>query len=142
ARAVGEVGGLLDRQRIHIGPEADRAGRSAGPQPADDPGAANAAKNLTAELREPLRNHFGSPLLLEAELGMGMDIAPPARQIIMKFHNALDDRHRRSLLLVVGTCSPIAGAPTIRRYRRASYWDALLVATAGEAGCTVLLSED
>jgi predicted nucleic acid-binding protein len=25
---------------------------------------------------------------------------------------------------------------------RASYWDALLVATAGEAGCTVLLTED
>ena len=25
---------------------------------------------------------------------------------------------------------------------RASYWDALLVATAGEAGCTLILTED
>src|SRR4051812_7834821 len=89
ARAVGQVGGLLDRQRIHIGPETNRPRRIADAQPADDPRLADPAKHLIAEFGELLRDQIGSPPFLESELGMGVDIAPPVRQFVVKFPDTL-----------------------------------------------------
>jgi hypothetical protein len=89
ARAVGEIGRLLDRERIHVGPQADRARRRAGAQPPDNTRAANAAMHLIPELGELLRNEIRSPVLLEPEFRMRMDVAPPIRHIIMKFRYTL-----------------------------------------------------
>ena len=96
ARAVGEIGRLLDRQRVHVGPQPDRARRPAGAQPADHTRAADAAMHLVTELRELLRDEIGGPVLLEPEFRVSMDFAPPVRQIVMKFRNALYDAHYRS----------------------------------------------
>jgi hypothetical protein len=52
--------------------------------------------HLIAELLELLRDQLGSPLLVEPEFGVGMDIAPPTRQIIVKFRDPLYDLHCRS----------------------------------------------
>jgi hypothetical protein len=52
--------------------------------------------NLIAELLELLRDQLGSPLLVEPEFGVGMDIASPTRQIIVKFYDPLYDLHCRS----------------------------------------------
>jgi hypothetical protein len=38
-------------------------------------------------------------MFLEPELRMRVDIAPPIRQVVMKFRNALNDSHCRSPLL-------------------------------------------
>jgi predicted nucleic acid-binding protein len=38
--------------------------------------------------------------------------------------------------------SAVASALTVAASARASYWDALLVATAAEAGCSAILTED
>ena len=95
ARAVGEIGRLLDRQRVHVGPQPDRARRRAGAQPADDTRPADAAMYLVTELGQLLRDEIGGALLLEPEFGMRVDVAPPVRQIVVKFRNALNDSHRR-----------------------------------------------
>ena len=79
-RAIGEVGRFLDRQAIHVGAQPDRARRIAGAQPADDAGLADPAEHLAAEFGELLRDEIGGPLLLEAKLGMGVDVVPPFRQ--------------------------------------------------------------
>ena len=113
ARAVGQVGRLLDRQRVHVGPQPDRARRRAGAQPADDTRAADAAMHLVAELGELLCDEIGGPLLLEAEFGMSMDVAPPTRQVVVKFRNALNDPHRRSPLS--GIWTPEAVSPSAPR---------------------------
>ena len=98
ARAVGEIGRLLDRQRVHVGPQTDRARRRAGAQPPDDTRAADPTKDLVAELRELICNEIRGPLLLETEFGMRVDIAPPVRQVVVEFHNALNHPHCRLLI--------------------------------------------
>jgi predicted nucleic acid-binding protein len=43
---------------------------------------------------------------------------------------------------VAASGAAVRVASTLAAARRASYWDALLVASAAEAGCTVVLTED
>jgi predicted nucleic acid-binding protein len=43
---------------------------------------------------------------------------------------------------VAPTTSAVRSALVVATAERASYWDALLVATAAEAGCTSILTED
>src|SRR5712691_5772249 len=74
-RAVGKGVGLEDRQAVHIRPEPDRARRVADPQPPDDPGLAEAA------------------LHLEAELGVGVNVAAESRQLIVEGANLLENVH-------------------------------------------------
>src|SRR5262249_40864936 len=93
ARAVDEIGRLLDRQRVHVSPQADRARRGARAQPPDHTRAADPAKDLVTEFCELICDEIGGPLLLEAELGVRVNIAAPARQIVVIIPNALDDAH-------------------------------------------------
>ena len=44
--------------------------------------------------------------------------------------------------LIAISASAVRTALTDAVARRASYWDALLIATAAEAGCTLILTED
>ena len=44
--------------------------------------------------------------------------------------------------LMAASASAVRAALADAVARRASYWDALLIATAGEAGCTLILTED
>jgi hypothetical protein len=89
ARAVRKIGGFLYRQRIHICPETDRTRRSPDPQAADDTRPADAAMDLIAEFRELFCDELGGSLLLEPKLGVSVDVAPPIRQITVKFREAL-----------------------------------------------------
>ena len=93
-RAVLESVGLADRQAVHVGPEPDRARRVADPQPADQPGLADAAMHLDAELGELAGHQVGGALLFEAELGVGMDVAAPAGQLVVKLADRIEQRHR------------------------------------------------
>lgn len=43
---------------------------------------------------------------------------------------------------VTASAAAVRAALAEAAMKRASYWDALLVATAGEAGCTIVLTED
>jgi hypothetical protein len=73
---------LLDRQRVHVGAQADHALRRAAVaavHDADHRGAREAAVNLDAPRAELLGHQVGRELLLEAELGMRMDAAAQRR---------------------------------------------------------------
>jgi len=67
-----------------------------------------AAMDLAAVLFELRRDDVGGPLLLKAELGMGVDVAADPAQLVVEVENAGEDRHR---------CSSLRLA-TIRRARR------------------------
>jgi hypothetical protein len=108
ARSVRKIGRLLDRQRIHIRPETDRAGRGAGLQPADNTRPADPAKHFTPELSQLLCDKIGRPLLLEPELGMRMNIAPPVRHIVVESGNPLYVLHSHLLTDLPQTFNPSA----------------------------------
>jgi hypothetical protein len=93
-RAIGKAVRLHDRQAVHIGPKPDRARRVADPQPPDDPGLADPAMHLDAEPGEPVGDEFRRAALLEPQLGVGMDVAAPPGQLVVKGANFLYCRHR------------------------------------------------
>src|SRR6516165_5919608 len=99
ARSVLEAVGFRDRQRIHIGPQPHRARRIADPKPADDTGLADPAMDLAAELAKLRGHQIGSAPFLEPELGMGMNVAPPARQIVVHLCDTVNNWHGRPVSL-------------------------------------------
>ncbi len=96
-RLVGHGRGLLDRQRIHVGAQADHAA----PLPlvaADHPhhtGPADPRHHLVAaEALELVGDRRRGPVHVVHELGMRMDIAPPRGDLAVQVRNPVDDRHR------------------------------------------------
>ena len=90
---VGEVGLLLDRQRVHVGADADRARAGAAAQGADDARMRDPARDLDAPGGELLSHDVAGAVLLEAELRMGVDIAPPFREVVAERGDAIVNRH-------------------------------------------------
>ena len=81
-RHVRKVVFLVHRQRVHVGPQSDRAsaaGRCAANH-ADNPGLADAGMVLHAKGRQLARDHFNRTVFFEAELGMRMQVAAQRRQ--------------------------------------------------------------
>ena len=75
---------LAHRQGIELGAQSDQAlaalGRLALPaQQADDSRPANSGLDLEAERAEALSNERGGAMLLEADLGMGMQLPQPGK---------------------------------------------------------------
>ncbi len=77
----GQASGLCHRQRVHVGAQADSAigGSGGAAQRAHHPRAADAGRHLDAGLPQDGGHHASGALLLEAEFGMGVQIAPPFR---------------------------------------------------------------
>ena len=92
-RAVREIVVLLHRQAVHIGSEPDRAQRIAAPDRADNTGLGKPAMHLAAIFGELLRDDIAGPLLGEAELGMGVDVAADLGQLVEIIEDFGDDRH-------------------------------------------------
>src|SRR3546814_3855931 len=59
----------------------------------DDAGTAEAAMHLDAPFRQLGRHHVAGALLLEAEFGMGVQVAPPFGHLRRELGDAVDDRH-------------------------------------------------
>ncbi len=70
-----QAGLLLDRQRVHVGADRQHRARAAALDQADDAGLADAGLVGDAETGQFARDHAGGADLLEAELGVGVDIA-------------------------------------------------------------------
>src|SRR5215472_9059642 len=119
ARAVLEAVGFCDRQRIHIGAQTHRARRIADSKPADDAGPADAAMDLAAKLAELRAHQIGSPPFLEPELGVGMNVAPPACQIVVHLCDTVDNWHARPFSRL-GAQGASARRPQARRLRSSS----------------------
>ncbi len=96
---VGEVGLLLDRQRIHVGAQPDHpdialAGRFAALDDADDASAAETRGDFVAtELPQPVRNECRGAMHFVQQLGMGMDILAPDLDIGLQIGDAINDGH-------------------------------------------------
>ena len=94
-RAVREGVGFFDRQRVHVGAQAHAARRVAVAQHPDHAGAAHAAMHLDAEAGELLGHQGGGAGLLEAELGVGVDVSPPGLHLAVAFLDERNDLHGR-----------------------------------------------
>ena len=75
------AGGLQDRQRVHVGAQADRGLAVAVTQHADHAGIADAPMHLDAPFLQLLRDDVGGAMLLQAEFGMGMDVLADVGQL-------------------------------------------------------------
>ena len=76
-RAMREVVRLLQKQRVHIGPEADRPPAGAARQRADHTGAGKAPVDVEPEARQLLGDEVRGAVLLEGGLGMRVQVASP-----------------------------------------------------------------
>src|SRR5205814_7306788 len=80
------------------------------PQPSNETGLADAAMHLDPKALELFGHQVGGALLLKTELGMGVDIAPPFGQLVVKAADLVDERHGCSF----GTAERAAsGTPTL-----------------------------
>src|SRR5262249_21690656 len=87
---------FLDRQRIHVGAQPDRLPGGSFTA-ADNPDHASAAKAshylIATESLEFFGYGTGSSVHVEQQLGMGMQIAPPAGDFAVQIRDTVDDRH-------------------------------------------------
>ncbi len=79
-RAIGHVVFFLDRQRVHIGTDADH--RAAFAQVADYARLADAGLRLDAKLGEGIGHQAGGALFLKAEFWMHVDVTPPGNDLV------------------------------------------------------------
>src|SRR4051794_12026318 len=90
----GQARFLVDRQRVHVGAQTDRA--AAGPRPdhADDARLRKARVNLVDAERAQLLGHESrGGALLEPELRMGVEMPAPGGEVVVEAGNAVDHGH-------------------------------------------------
>jgi hypothetical protein len=73
---MGKVVALLQRQRVHVGPQRDRRA-FADAQGAHHPRSSEAAMHGEPEARQALRNEGRGFVLFECSLRVGMQMPPP-----------------------------------------------------------------
>ena len=97
-RFVGEIGRLLDRQRIHIRAQPDHLAASfTAADDADDAGSPNAGDDfIAAEGFQLVGDGRRRAMHVVLEFRMGVDVPPPSGDLGMQIGDAIDDRHRIS----------------------------------------------
>jgi hypothetical protein len=99
---VGKGVGLLDRQRIHVGAQADAAAAAAVADHAHHAGAAETAMHLDAPGGEPFGHEVTGAMLFVAQLGVGVQVAPQRFDVGPELDDAVDQLHGGSRLGVTG----------------------------------------
>ncbi len=79
-RVMREFVQFAQRQRVHVGAQANHAGRGAGAQHADHTGFGDAAMDFQAIAFQLAGHDVGRPVLVEGQFGMGMDVTAQGRQ--------------------------------------------------------------
>jgi len=92
---VGEGVVLGHRQGVDVGTQADGAAGGAVLHDADDAGLAQAAVAGDAPFGERLGDDVGGAFLVEAQLGVGVDVAPDRGRDGGVGEDGLDDLHGR-----------------------------------------------
>jgi hypothetical protein len=91
ARSIGQVVGLGDRQRVHVGAQADLALRAATLQRRHHPMAADIRGERHAEFGQLFLHEGARHLLMPAEFRMGMQMPAPGCQGFVQV--AIQGRH-------------------------------------------------
>ena len=106
-RGIRHAGGLEDRQRVHVGTQADHldiavAGRPLALDDADDAGLAHPGHDLvTAEFPQPVSHECCSAVHVIEQFRMLMNVAAPGGDIGVQIGDAVDDGHGSLLKLTV-----------------------------------------
>jgi hypothetical protein len=80
---MGQSGCLQDRQRVHVGTQADRVLAVAIAQHADHTGFADAAMDLDAPFFQLARDHVRGAVFFQPELRVGVDVAANGGQFVL-----------------------------------------------------------
>ena len=88
---VGEARPLLDRQRVHVGPDGQGRPGPTADQRADHSRAADPSLDRNAEAAQLLGHERGGPHLLEGQLGMSVDVASQPDQPRVQFGHAIGE---------------------------------------------------
>ncbi len=116
-RLIGQIGVFVDRQRVHIGAQADRLraaarGRLAALDHADHAGLPQPGHDLIAtELPETVGDKSGGPMHIIEEFGMGMQIPAPGHDVGLELGDTIDDGHNN----LPKTAPPGGGATPFSR---------------------------
>lgn len=81
ARGMGRAGGLVHRERVHVGAQADAAAGAGATDHADDSGPADAGMGLDPPGLQPVGDKGGGADFLKADLGMGVQVAAQRGQV-------------------------------------------------------------
>jgi hypothetical protein len=84
ARGIRQAGVLGDRQRVHVGAQADARLRGPARQRGDDAMAADARLEGNAELSELVLHEGGGDLFLQGQFRMRMQMPAPRRQLLVQ----------------------------------------------------------
>jgi hypothetical protein len=90
---VSKTARLLDRERIHIGADADRRGADTARQRADHAGAADPGCHVIAPFPEQFRDPSGGTMFVPGELGMTMQVVAQRDGIVDPRLDAIEHRH-------------------------------------------------
>src|SRR3954451_6985039 len=94
ARSPRHAALLDDRQRVHVGPEPDRRPLAAAAHDRHHAGLRDAGVDLVdPELAQPFGDEARRLDLLEAELGILVQVPPPGGYLVLPRRDAVDDRH-------------------------------------------------
>jgi hypothetical protein len=110
---VGFSGALVDRQRVHVGAEADDTiALCLALDQADDAGAADAFDDLIdTEGAQQLGDALGGAVDVVAQLGVFVEIAAPGGDLGVKVGNTVDHRHAGTLPAGCAGRQPATGCP-------------------------------
>ncbi len=95
-RGMRSAGFFENRQRVHIGAQADDLRRRglAALDDADHAGLADPGHHLVAaEIAQMLRNNPCRPVHVILQFGMHMQVAPPRGDVVRELMDAVDDGH-------------------------------------------------
>jgi hypothetical protein len=95
AAGIGQAGGLVDRKRIHVGPQAQFAGAGAASQLPHHSGAGQATGDGISPALEPVSDEVAGAKLLEADFRMLVDVAAQRREgVCARMHRRQCSGHR------------------------------------------------
>ena len=125
---IGQIGRLLDRQRVHVRPQPDHpdvalADRLVAVDDADDAGLAEAGDHLVAaEFPQPLRHQCRSAVHFVQQFGVLMDVPAPGLDVGLQIGDAVDNGHGVSVFRVVCSNSVACKGRSTQQASRQTRW--------------------
>ena len=99
AAGMGELVELLQRQGVHIGPQADGTRAVAALDDADHPGLAQTTVHRDAPFGKFCSNHVGGAHFLKTKFGVGVQVAANRNDFSRSANDGVEKVHQRIMAL-------------------------------------------